>query len=133
MKFKRQLKIEHGLKSMDIAPLIDMILLLLIFFMLTSTFVNRTGMRMNLPGSVTSEIIRNDNVDIVLNSKNEFFVNAKQLTFEELKNFIKQLSGKDVSVLIKADRQARLSSAILIWDLCRQSGLSRINIATDQE
>jgi biopolymer transport protein ExbD len=133
MKFKRQLKIEHGLKSMDIAPLIDMILLLLIFFMLTSTFVNWTGLRVNLPGSLTSEIIRDDNVDIVLNAKNEFFVNSKQLTSEELENFIKQLSGRDVSVLIKADSRARLSSAVLIWDLCRRSGLARINIATDQK
>jgi biopolymer transport protein ExbD len=133
MKFKRQLKIERGLNSMDIAPLMNIILLLLIFFMLTSTFVNRTGLSVNLPGSVTSEIIRNDNIDIVLNAKNEFFVNEKQLTLEELENFIKQLAGRDVSVLIKADRQARLSSAVLVWDLCRRSGLSRINIATDQE
>jgi len=133
MKFNRHLKVEHGLKSMDIAPLIDIILLLLIFFMLTSTFLNRTGISVNLPGSITGEIISNDFVEIVLNSKNEFFVNSKQLDFEELKNFIKQLSGKDVSVLIKADRRARLSGAVQIWDLCRQSGLSRINIATDQK
>ncbi|MBI5415209.1 MAG: biopolymer transporter ExbD, partial [Candidatus Omnitrophica bacterium] len=49
MKFKRHTKLEHGLKQIDIAPLIDLMFLLLIFFMLTSSFTLQSGINVKLP------------------------------------------------------------------------------------
>ena len=49
MKFKRHMELEHGLRQIDIAPLIDMVFQLLIFFMLTSSFIMQPGIKVNLP------------------------------------------------------------------------------------
>ena len=58
MHFKRHMEVEHGLRQIDIAPLIDMVFQLLIFFMLTSSFVVQPGIKVNLPKAVTSEVVK---------------------------------------------------------------------------
>lgn len=133
MKFKRHMELEHGLKQIEITPLIDMVFLLLIFFLLTSNFVVQPGIKVNLPKAVTSENVRYENLEIIITSENVAYFNSKIVTVEDLKKIIKQVSGKDQSILIKADRRASLGRVVEVWDLCRDLGVAKINIATNQE
>jgi len=133
MKFKRHIGLEHGLKQIDIAPLIDMVFLLLIFFMLTSNFVMQPGIKVNLPRAVTSEIVKYENIEIVLSGENVTYLNGKVVTQSELKGFLKQAAKKEQAILIKADKHASLGRVVEIWDMCRDLGVSQINIATNQE
>ncbi|MCM8780788.1 MAG: biopolymer transporter ExbD [Candidatus Omnitrophica bacterium] len=133
MRFKRHMELEHGLRQIDIAPLIDMIFQLLIFFMLTSSFVIQPGIKVNLPKAVTSEIIKIENIEIVISGENVIYLNGKVLNTQELKSFLKQVSKADKPVLIKADRHASLGRVVEIWDICRDLGITHINIATNQE
>ncbi len=133
MRFKRHMELEHGLKQIDIAPLIDMVFQLLIFFMLTSSFVIQPGIKVNLPKAVTSETLHLENIEILVSGENVTYLNGKVVTTEELKKLFKQVSNKDQSILIKADRRASLGRVVEIWDLARDLGITQINIATSQE
>lgn len=133
MKFKRHMELEHGLKQIEITPLIDMVFLLLIFFLLTSNFVVQPGIKVNLPKAVTSENIKSENLEILITSENVAYFNSKIVTVDDLKRIIKRISGKDQSILIKADRRASLGRVVEVWDLCRDLGVAKINIATNQE
>ena len=133
MRFKRHMQLEHGLRQIDIAPLIDMIFQLLIFFMLTSSFVVQPSIRVNLPKAVTSEVVKHKNIEIVVSSENVTYFAGKVITTQELKDLLKQVSGRKQSVLIKSDRRASLGRVVEIWDICRNLGITQINIATDQE
>lgn len=133
MRFKRHMELEHGLKQIDIAPLIDMIFQLLIFFMLTSSFVMQPGIKVNLPRAVTSEVVKYENIEVVVSAENVAYLNGKVVTTLELKNLFKQVGKRKQAILIKADRHASLGRVVEIWDMCRDLGITQINIATNQE
>lgn len=133
MRFKRHMELEHGLRQIDIAPLIDMIFQLLIFFMLTSSFVMQPGIKVNLPKAVTSEVVKIENIEIIVSSENVTYLNGKVITTQELKSLLKQVAKRNQPILIKADRRASLGRVVEIWDMCRDLGIAQINIATNQE
>lgn len=133
MRFKKHMELEHGLKQIDIAPLIDMVFQLLIFFMLTSSFVMQPGIKVNLPKAVTSEIVKYENIEVVVSGENVIYLNGKVLTMQELNNLLKTVAKRQQPILIKADRRASLGRVVEIWDMCRDLGIQQINIATSQE
>ncbi len=133
MKFKRHSKVEHGLGQIDIAPLIDVIFQLLIFFMLSSSFTFQSGISVKLPKAVTSDIIKEENMVVTITSENIIYFNGAITTLKELKQRLGQPNVKDRPLLIKADRRASVGRIVDIWDLCRNLGIERINIATNQE
>lgn len=132
MKFKRHTKLEHGLEQIDIAPLIDVIFLLLIFFMLSSSFTSQSGINVKLPKAVTSDVIREENFIVTITSENVTYLNGTVITLKELRQQLSQPGSKDRPLLIKADRRASVGRIVDVWDLCRDLGIERINIATNQ-
>jgi len=133
MRFKGRMELEHGLKQIDIAPLIDIVFQLLIFFMLTSSFVIQPGIKVDLPRAVTSEAVKIENIEIVVTGENVTYFNGKVVTTQELKALLKQVAKREQTILIKADRRASLGRVVEIWDTARDLGVSQINIATNQE
>lgn len=128
MRFKKSLEIEKG--RLDIAPLIDVVFLLLIFFMLTSSFIFQPGIRVNLPRAVTSEVLKKELLVITVTADDEVFINERSVTSEELLSRITVAARGDDPILIRADKQAGLGKVIEIWDMCRQLDVKQINIAT---
>lgn len=133
MRFQRYSKLEHGLKQIDIAPLIDVIFLLLIFFMLSSSFTFQSGINVKLPKAVTSDIIKEENVIITITSENVIYLNDKVVTLKELSAALTKLKGTERPFLIKSDRRASVGRIVDVWDLCRNLGIEKINIATNQD
>ena len=132
MKFKRHTKLEYGLKQIDIAPLIDVIFQLLIFFMLSSSFTFQSGTNVKLPKAITSDVVKEENYIVTITSENVLYLNDKVLTLKELKETLEK-TNRQFPLLIKADRRASMGRIVDVWDLCRNLGIERINIATNQE
>lgn len=130
MRFKRRVQFVKG--HLDIAPLIDCIFLLLIFFLLTSNFIFQPGIKINLPKAVTSEVVQENTLVITVTSDSRFYLNEAPITFVELKNKLNR-TAKNKPILIKADRNVALGRVVKIWDFCRDTGITQINIATNQE
>jgi len=128
VKFKRHVRLETGLKQIEITPLIDCVFLLLIFFMLTSNFIVVHGINIKLPKSSTSETVDNQNITIQVSSEDIVYINGEPLTYMELKDFLSDKSLE--SIFIKADKDATLGVVTEIWDICRQVGIEKIGIAT---
>ncbi len=133
MRFKGRMELEHGLKQIDIAPLIDIVFQLLIFFMLTSSFIIQPGIKINLPKAVTSEVVKYDNIELMVSSESVIYLNGKVVNMQELKALFKQVAKRNQTILIKSDKRASLGRVVEIWDLARDMGISQINIATNQE
>jgi biopolymer transport protein ExbD len=132
MRFKRHMELEHGLNQIDITPLIDMVFQLLIFFMLTSSFVIQPGIKVNLPKAVTSEVVKYENIELVISAENVTYFNGSVVTNTELRNLLAQVSKRKQAILIKADKRSSLGRVVEIWDTCRDLGIAQINIATNQ-
>lgn len=133
MRFKRlrrRTEIRKG--QLDIAPLIDMMLLLLIFFMLTSHFVLQPGIKVRLPKAVTSDIVSTDSLILSVTTQDLIYLNYKPLPADQVKELVEEAARQNSSVLIKADVGASVGRIVEIWDLCRQAGIDRVSIATNE-
>lgn len=128
MKFKRKAVIEKGL--VDLTPLINVFFLLLIFFIFTSSFIFQPGIKVRLPKAVTSEVIQQENVVIIITKDDLVYLNDREITQDELKSNLRLMAKENASLLIKADSRATLGRIVQIWDMCRNEGVSQINIAT---
>jgi biopolymer transport protein ExbD len=91
------------------------------------------GIKVNLPKAVTSEVMKYENIEILITSENITYLNGKIVTTQELRNFLQQAAKRDQTILIKSDRRASLGRVVEIWDMARDLGISQINIATNQE
>jgi biopolymer transport protein ExbD len=132
MKFRRHLKLERTLRTIDIAPLIDVVFLLLIFFMLTSSFIFQPGIKVNLPRAITSEMLSEDSAIINITAENLIYYRQKLVTSRELNSVLKEIASARLPVLIRSDRRASLGRIVEVWDMCRQEGVRQVNIATTQ-
>lgn len=128
-RLKRRTQIRKG--QLDIAPLIDVVFLLLIFFMLTSNFIFQPGIKVSLPKAVTSEVLAGENLVIAVTGQDLLFLNEKPISVSDLMAELKAAAREGKSLLIRADTNASLGRVVEIWDLCRQYGIAQINIATN--
>jgi len=131
MKFRKSVRVEAGLHQIDIAPLIDCIFLLLIFFMLTSSFVVIPGVNIKLPKALKAEEIDSRSLTIVISSEDIIYLNGEPSTKTEIENFLKQ-EGYG-SIFIKSDKDASLGAVVGVWDVCKRIGIEKIGIATTYE
>ena len=119
-RLKRRTEIKKG--QLDMAPLIDVVFLLLIFFMLTSNFVFQPGIK-----------VSSENFVVTVTGQDLLFLNDQPITITELVSKLKEAYQEDRSLLLKADTNASLGRVVEIWDLCRELGIPQINIATNQK
>jgi len=133
LRFKRHINIEPGLQPIIFVPFINVIFLLVIFYILSSSFTLPSGIKVKLPRAITSDVVKEENLTITITSENIIYLDGIISTIEEIKKNLNKASNKTRPVLIKADRRASLGRVIDIWDLCREIGIERVNIATDQK
>ncbi len=131
MHFRRHIQLELGLKPIDIAPLIGMVFILLIFLIATPVFVAHPGRKVDLGRAITGEAVKYENLEVAISSENTIYINDKVINTQELKVLLKQAAGAKQFVLIKADRHASLDRIVEIWDMCRVLGITQVNIATN--
>ncbi len=130
-RLKRRTQIAKG--QLDIAPMVDVMFNLLIFFMLTSNFVLQQGIKVSLPKALTSELISSENIVINVTGQDLLFLNEKPITINELTMKLRDAARENKSLLLRADANASLGRVVEIWDLCRELGIPQINIATNQK
>lgn len=116
----------------DIAPLIDVVFQLLLFFMLTSSFVLYPGIRVTLPKAETAKTLSVSNLVITLTKDHVIYWDEDVITLKELRRKLRQVGGNK-PVLIRADRHAYVDKLIELWDLCRDAGYQEVHIATLSE
>lgn len=134
MRFKRLVRRSRIAKGqIDMAPLVDVVFLLLIFFMLTSNFILQPGIRVRLPRAVTSDIIDTRNLVVSITAQDLIFMNDRPAQIGALTERLRQAARDRSNVLIRADIGASFGRVVEIWDLCRQFGVAQVNIASNQK
>ncbi len=132
MQFKKREKKPIGL---DLTPLIDVVFLLLLFFMVSTTFVNNPGIKLNLPEATTQPLTKPPKtIEIQITADHRIFISGRSIPASRLKVAL-QLLVKDQPrpVLILADGQARHEMVVYVMDQATQAGLTKLSIATKEK
>lgn len=131
------LEFETGKKvrpHISIAPLVDCVLQLLIFFMLSSYFVIQPGIKITLPTAITSKP-QEDETTIFINTDNEIYLDDKKVDVSSLKEALQEKlkDSKDKSVTLKADEKIDLGLAVKVMDITKQAEAEGLIISTKIE
>ncbi len=125
--------------SIDLAPLIDVVFLLLIFFMISTTFIEQSEIELTLPEASESTIeTAEDVIEVALDQAGRVFVNDRALVNAQLATIREALiqakpGDVEATVVISADERATLQDVITIMDAARHAGLSKVTFPTRVE
>ena len=119
--------------GLSLAPMLDMIFILLIFFVVSTTFSKLPGVLINRPDASQSDKLPPNNLMIGITKSGEIFINKKKYTKETLivKLRLKVSSNPKVTVLIIADEDSVLKHSIMVMDLCKQVGIENVALAEE--
>ena len=119
----------------NITSLIDVLFLLLIFFMVSSTFLEQPGMKLELPETKSSTPEKIENFMLEITADGQMSLNGERVRFDNLAQRFKELlpSVKEKTLVLKADKQSTHGDVVEVMDIARQSGLEKIVIATKPE
>ncbi|MEK7263506.1 MAG: biopolymer transporter ExbD [Bacteroidota bacterium] len=131
MKFHTENK---ALSMFSVSSLTDIIFLLLIFFLLTSSFVVRPGIEVQLPSSEESKSKADEQIVLSITSTGHYYVNEKKFSFEEISTQLALLLGdnKEKTIVINADKNVSLQTTVEVMDIAKNIGASHFLIATQQ-
>lgn len=126
----------RGSLAMDMTPLLDVVFLLLIFFVLTTTFVSNPGIEVDLPKAASGETLPpDDSIIIVISAAGEFVHEGEALTPDQLDDKFRRYEGErpGAAVIIQADQTAQHGNVIKVLDIARNHGFNKLALATEEE
>lgn len=125
---------EQG-SEIDLTPMLDVVFIMLIFFIVTAVFIKEPGVQVNRPVAETLEVVKNQNILIAINGKNEIWIDRKKVDERALKVVIETMLADNPrgGVVIQADGNSNAGTYAKVWDAAKEAGVEKIALATDQK
>ena len=136
MKFRIIQRRKSSDVLLELTPLIDVIFLLLIFFMVSTTFVDvNTGINIKLPESTVQEVVKSSEIIISLSANKVIFIQNNKVTLDEFERELKKTleEEKKTNVIIKGDEGLDYGFVVKIMTMCKNAGATELDIATEEE
>ncbi len=118
----------------DITPLIDVVFLMLIFFMVSTTFDKQTQLKVDLPEASVPDAQEEtiERIDITIDARGQFYVNERELVTHDAdtlrRSLVKISDGRDdLPIVVSGDRSAPLQSMMTVLDVAAQLGMARLS------
>ncbi len=120
--------------QVDLTPLIDVVFIMLIFFIVTATFVKETGIDVNKPDAPTAEVKKKANILIAIDSNNNIWLDRRKIDIRSVIPNIKRLRSENPqgSVVIQADEESKNKMLVEVMDAARQAGVTNIALAAEK-
>ncbi len=117
--------------EINMAPLIDMIFILLIFFVVTTSFVRESGIEVKRPVAQTAKSIHRSNLLIGVTSNGGVYIEGRRVNVMALRPVLERFlaTSPNGSVVIVADKDSYTGIVVQILDQCRLAGVKRVSIA----
>ncbi len=133
MKQFAQLEPEEEV-AIDITPMLDVVFIMLIFFIVTATFVKEAGIDVNRPDATTATKQDKANILIAIGANNDIWIDKRQIDIRSVRPNIERLHAENPqgSVVIQADKESKTDTLIQVMDAARQAGVYNISIAANE-
>jgi biopolymer transport protein ExbD len=121
---------EHGI---DLAPMLDFVLNLLIFFIITTSFVKEAGVSVIRPEAQTGEYRESGNIMVAIRENGEVWMDRRPVALRDLRHMIERLhiERPDDSVVILADKNSQAGMLAQVMDEVRLGGIQEISVAAE--
>jgi len=119
--------------EIDITPMLDVVFIMLIFFIVTASFVKESGIEVNRPDASTAQAKPRANILIAINESNEIWINKRRVDESQVRANIERLHAENPqgTVVIQADEEAKTRKLVAVMDAARQAGVYDVSLATE--
>jgi len=117
--------------GIDLTPMLDVIFIMLIFFIVTTTFVRESGIKINRPAAKTAVQQDQANILVAISPEGEIWVDKKRVDIRSLRAVIQKLKSEnpEAAVIVQADRDARAGLMVQAMDQARLAGVRDVSVA----
>ncbi|MEA2110779.1 MAG: biopolymer transporter ExbD [Campylobacterota bacterium] len=132
MRYRKKKAVEEGV---DMSPLIDMVFILLIFFMVSSTFVKDMKLDLNRPGASSASKASSKVIRVYLDNQADTYIDGQPVKVWAIQGKLRDMlrASTEKSVLVVTDQSVAVEKLIEVVDQCRLSGAIDVAVATEKE
>lgn len=121
--------------KIDITPMLDVVFIMLIFFIVTATFVKESGIDINRPDAATAEVKEKANILVAISANDEIWINRRKVDPRAVQPNIERLYAENPqgTVVIQADKDSRNEMLVVVMDAARSAGITNVAIAANNQ
>ena len=119
--------------EVNLTPMLDVVFIMLIFFIVTASFVKESGIDISRPGAATAVRKERGNILIAITANDQIWMNRRQVDPRALRANIERMHAENPqgSVVIQADREAKTGLLVQVMDAARMAGVKNVSLAAD--
>lgn len=127
----RKVRVEED-AAIDMTPMLDIVFIMLIFFIVTTVFVKEAGVNVNKPDGSLAVMPKNANIFIAITEDGDVWIDKRQVETDLVRSNLERLMAEQPSdvIIIQADKEAEHGLVIEVMDQIKAAGIDRISIAT---
>ena len=121
--------------EINMGPLIDMVFLLLIFFVVTTSFVKEAGIDVSRSTAATAEVKERSNIMIGVTPEGHVYFEGKRVDVRSVRGLVERALAEDPEggVVVVADKESRTGAVVQVMDQCRLAGAANVSLAAKRE
>jgi biopolymer transport protein ExbD len=121
--------------EINMGPLIDMVFLLLIFFVVTTSFVKETGIDVSRSTASTAEVKEHGNIMIGVTETGDVYMEGKKVDVRSVRSLVERALAEDPEsgVVVVADKNSETGDVVKVMDQCRLAGAKNVSLAAQRE
>jgi len=122
-------------KVADLTPMLDVVFIMLIFFIVTATFIKEAGLEVNRPDTLTAQYKQFVSLLVAVGPDNSVWIDKKKVDIRHVRPLMEQLHSESPKggLVIQADSKAKTEKVLTIMDAARQVGITQVAIAAEQQ
>ncbi len=130
---RRRRGIEQDESEVNLTPMLDVVFIMLIFFIVTASFVKESGIDISRPAAATAVRKERGNILVAITAKNQIWIDRRQVDPRALRANIERLRAENPNgaVIIQADRDSKNYLLVEVMDAARLAGVTNVSIAAD--
>ncbi len=133
MKLRSKRKKEDN--EINMTPMLDVVFIMLIFFIVTASFVKESGIDVNRPGAATAERKERGNILVAISKNGQIWIDRRQVDIRAVRANIERMHAENPqgTVIIQADEESKNGLLVKVMDAARQAGVSEVSLAATVE
>ena len=131
---KRNREADSDEAQIDLTPMLDVVFIMLIFFIVTASFVKESGIDVNRPDAATATVKERGNILVAITDNNQIWIDRRQVDVRSVRANIERLHAENPqgAVVIQADENSKNGLLVQVMDAARQAGVFNVSIAANE-
>lgn len=133
MRKKHGIGVEEEENEINLTPMLDVVFIMLIFFIVTATFIKEAGIQVERPDTVTADTQEDASILIAISPNDEIWIDRKKRDPRAVRSVIAQLHAENPkgSIVIQADEKSTHETLVIVMEAAKGAGVTNVAIASD--